>query len=149
MTFLPPSWRSLSLSKRSLNHPKKVTLNHLEVVVSKVLFSMFFADSWGNDSIRSTFLYDFWKGPIPFYPTGSMYVIFTYIWLIFMVNVGKYSIHASLGYDSKSKGTIRSCLGTKRCRHGRHVGHQVYQMIFSNFGSPKVVSGMLFVISPM
>ena len=27
------------------------------------------------------------------YPIGSMYGIFTYIWLIFMVNVGKYTIH--------------------------------------------------------
>ena len=26
----------------------------------------------------------------PIDPIGSMYVIFTYIWLIFLVNVGKY-----------------------------------------------------------
>ena len=26
-------------------------------------------------------------------PIGSMYGIYTYIWLIFMVNVGKYAIH--------------------------------------------------------
>ncbi len=32
------------------------------------------------------------------YPIGSMYGIFTYIWLISMVNVGKYTIHGSLGY---------------------------------------------------
>ena len=30
-------------------------------------------------------------------PIGSMYGIFTYIWLIFMVNVGKYTIHGSYG----------------------------------------------------
>ena len=30
-------------------------------------------------------------------PKGSMYGIFTYIWLIFMVNVGKYTIHGSSG----------------------------------------------------
>ena len=30
-------------------------------------------------------------------PIGSMYGIFTYIWLIFMVNVGKYTIHGSCG----------------------------------------------------
>ena len=30
-------------------------------------------------------------------PTSSMYGIFTYIWLIFMVNVGKYTIHGSYG----------------------------------------------------
>ena len=30
-------------------------------------------------------------------PIGSMYGIFTYIWLRFMVNVGKYTIHGSYG----------------------------------------------------
>ena len=30
-------------------------------------------------------------------PIGSMYGIFTNIWLIFMVNVGKYTIHGSSG----------------------------------------------------
>ena len=30
-------------------------------------------------------------------PIGSMYDIFTYIWLILLVNVGKYSIHGSYG----------------------------------------------------
>ena len=32
-----------------------------------------------------------------FIPIGSMYGIFTYIWLIFMVHVGKYTIHGSYG----------------------------------------------------
>ena len=30
-------------------------------------------------------------------PIGSMYGIFTYIWLMFMVNVGKYTLHGSYG----------------------------------------------------
>ena len=30
-------------------------------------------------------------------PRGSMYSIFTYIWVIFMVNVGRYTIHGSYG----------------------------------------------------
>ena len=30
-------------------------------------------------------------------PIGSMYDIFTYIWLIFMVNVGIYTTHGSYG----------------------------------------------------
>ena len=30
-------------------------------------------------------------------PIGSMYGIFTYIWLTFVVNVGKYSIHGASG----------------------------------------------------
>ena len=35
------------------------------------------------------------------YPIGFMYGIFTYIWLILMVNVGKYTIHGSYGIYSK------------------------------------------------
>ena len=34
------------------------------------------------------------------FPIPSMYDIFTYIWLIFMVNVGKYPIHGSYGFGS-------------------------------------------------
>ena len=33
------------------------------------------------------------------FPIGSMYGIFTYIWLIFMVNVGIYTIHGWYGFD--------------------------------------------------
>jgi hypothetical protein len=33
------------------------------------------------------------------YPICSMYGIFTYIWVIFRVNVVKYSIHGAYGYD--------------------------------------------------
>ena len=34
------------------------------------------------------------------YPIPSMYGIFTYIWLIFMVDVGKYTIHGCYGYTN-------------------------------------------------
>ena len=34
------------------------------------------------------------------YPIPSMYGIFTHIWLVFMVNVGKYTIHGSYGYGT-------------------------------------------------
>ena len=34
-------------------------------------------------------------------PIGSMYGIFTYIWLIFMVNVGIYTIHGSYGNETE------------------------------------------------
>ena len=46
----------------------------------------------------------FWKKvtkAICFIPSGSMYGIFTYIWLIFMVNVGIYTIHGSYGIAKK------------------------------------------------
>ena len=39
-----------------------------------------------------------WKWPIISYPMGSMHGIFNYIDLIFMVNVGKYTIHGLFGY---------------------------------------------------
>ncbi len=41
-----------------------------------------------NDSLLLKINSDQYK----LYPIGSMYGIFTYIWLIFMVNVGKYTI---------------------------------------------------------
>ena len=50
------------------------------------------------------FLPTFWVSGSKRIPKGSMYGIFTYIWLIFMVNVGKYTIHGSLGiYTSQKK----------------------------------------------
>ena len=44
---------------------------------------------------------DVGRGEKRFNPIGSMYGIFTYIWLIFMVNVGKYTIHGSYGNCKK------------------------------------------------
>ena len=40
-------------------------------------------------------------------PIGSMYGIFTYIWLIFMANVGVYTIHGSYG-QWKPSSTLES-----------------------------------------
>ena len=34
------------------------------------------------------------------YPIGSIYGIFTYIWVIYRANVSKYSIHGASGYGS-------------------------------------------------
>ena len=39
-----------------------------------------------------------WSSYIYIYPIGSMCGIFPYIWLKFMINVGKYPIHGSYGY---------------------------------------------------
>ncbi len=61
-----------------------------------------------------------WRGGFPaqnigIYPIPSMYGIFTSIWLIFMVNVGKYTIHGCYGYwFSFSLGWICSCWNTPR-----------------------------------
>ena len=40
-------------------------------------------------------------------PTGSMYGIFTYIWLTFMVNLGKYTIHGCNGIRMKCGPAVR------------------------------------------
>ena len=45
-------------------------------------------------------------------PIESMYVIYTYIWLIFMVNVGKYTIHGLFGLVSSCSFAIL-CFSTK------------------------------------
>ena len=44
VTFSSPSWRSLNPLRGSLNHPKKVTLNHLELVISNVFY--FHPSNW-------------------------------------------------------------------------------------------------------
>ena len=49
----------------------------------------------------------FWEASCLLYPIGSMYGIFTYIWLIFRVNVGKYTIHGSYGYPFLQTGVIK------------------------------------------
>ena len=42
-------------------------------------------------------------------PMGSMYGIVTYIWLIFVVNVGKYTIHGSYGNVTRGLNTTLLC----------------------------------------
>ena len=70
------------------------------------------------------------------YSKASMYGIFTYIWLIFMVNVGKYTIRGSYGKgDLSNLSTLSNC---------RLVGFLVnntsqpvfMQMPFALFGYP-------------
>ena len=40
------------------------------------------------------------------YPRCSMYEIFTYVWVIFRANIGKYSIHGAYGYPKMSTNEI-------------------------------------------
>ena len=54
------------------------------------------------------------------YPRCSMYGIFTYIWYIFMVNVGKYTIHWVFGYRIHEKWYIY--LHESLIFHGINVG---------------------------
>ena len=64
MTFLSPSWRSLNPLKGSLNHPKKVTLNHqvpsfsvMFFTPNKVLRRLFRADKVDFHALRIRGIY--------------------------------------------------------------------------------------------
>ena len=56
------------------------------------IYHFFLGPLWKN-KIKNYMFQQPWN-----YPIGSMYGIFTYVWLIFMVNVGKYTIRGSCGY---------------------------------------------------
>ena len=62
------------------------------------------------------------------FPIGSMYVIFTYIWLIFMVDVSTYTIHGS-GFEQETNEFLQNFKGRKalpfRTLHfpGHHQRH--------------------------
>ena len=64
------------------------------------------------------------------YPIPSMYGIFTYIWLIFMVNVGKYTIHGSYGYVNNGKSDI----SWSHSRHKPPLGSDHWTVFFQNRG---------------
>ena len=53
---------------------------------------------------------------MPGIPIGSMYGMFTHTWLLFMVSVGKYTIHESYGIGIPSNGEL-----------GILDGYQVYR----------------------
>ena len=66
------------------------------------------------------------------FPIPSMYDIFTYIWLIFMVNVGKYPIHGSYGFgngirlpksniDLDTNNDVFVCLTSLRMKPGPEI----------------------------
>ena len=54
------------------------------------------------------------------WPIGSMYDICTYIWLIFMVNVGKYTTHGSYGWSDDVHVTC------KYRRQGRNISGKTW-----------------------
>ena len=56
--------------------------------VGRWKFSVQHCISWDQLGIRKMYIA---------LPIGSMYGIYTYIWLIFMVNVGEYTRHRSYG----------------------------------------------------
>ena len=83
--FSSPSWRSLNPLKGSLNHPKKVTLNH-----QAAIFFLFFFGGWGGQW-RSWNMLQLGGRKKPFDSYGSFYGWSTYPplpcqkWWVFLI----------------------------------------------------------------
>ena len=60
----------------------------------------------GNNSWQNVVFSNWGLRATNWLPIGSMYGIFTYIWLILLVNVGKYTIHGWYGVYSISSPTF-------------------------------------------
>ena len=81
-----PLWVVAGLSGRGLT-PGRPRLGHGHAGFMVIL--------WDATGILWKILGDIY---IYIYPICSMYGIFTYIWIIYGINVGKYSIHGASGY---------------------------------------------------
>ena len=59
-------------------------------------------------------------------PIGSMYSIHTYIWLIFMVNVGKYTIHGLYAISINIKKTRKMKHYPNQFLHGKNSSIDIF-----------------------
>ena len=79
-------------------------------------------------------------------PIPSMYGIFTYIWLIFMVNVGKYTIHGLFGNTIWPRHLFSYAVNLKRWNKCPEVKVFVFQQlavrtaVFTAVKNPKRVA---------
>ena len=71
---------------------------HHQLRYQVVYAAQCFTDTWLGLVFGSCFFAILSNEQLRIYPMGSMYSIYTYIWLIFMVNVGKYTIDGYYGY---------------------------------------------------
>ena len=71
-------------------------------------------------------------------PIGSMYGIFTCIWLICMVNVGKYSIHGSYGICVLFKNHFPNAFST--IVSNKHFFHQLLEVRLFQWQIRKLLS---------
>ena len=66
-------------------------------------------------------------------PIGSMYDIFAYIWLIFMVNVGEYAIHGSYGSSKLTwQWKYTFSIGNTSSNGGFSIAMLVYRRVVMN-----------------
>ena len=75
----------------------RFSMQQLWIRIATCMFSH--SETWWPLRVERSLSFEpsFPKRPLFLVPIGSMYGIFGYIWLIFMVNVGKYTIHGSYG----------------------------------------------------
>ena len=88
--ILTLTWLKLWYLEQKRCFDWKITHHLAETHVECVLSENHRCGVWTSGILLSN------KYPITI-PIGSMYGIFTYIWLIFMVNLGKYTIRGSYG----------------------------------------------------
>ena len=140
LVFYPAPWRTWPFQKENpffpnINFPNNFQTHHVSGVY---VGRRSFASYWDSVTFQGAFPVETWRAVSPWasarrtalqfdwrllepwaeeiqktYPIGSMYGIFTYIWLIFMVNVTKYTIHGSYGYWNLSPKLRRQKLSSR------------------------------------
>ena len=97
-----PTWISSSTSVypramdgRDLSHEQPATPVGISFHTSSRRVIFFVPLWWFRNTTNGKKPY---KTNQPYMPIPSMYGVFTYIWLIFMVNVGKYTMHGFYGF---------------------------------------------------
>ena len=108
----------------------------------------------------------FTNNKIAVYPIPAMYGIFTYIWLILMVNVGKYTIHGWYGYlrvfwadshpederiEPENAGLVQMMFLFQGCILRFHVNFrgqnaQMYIVLFGMWGYAQHVVDTMYVV---
>ena len=76
---------------------------------------------------------------------GSMHDRFTYIWLKFMVNLGKYSIHGCYGYDNLSVSVLGGLKTPRPLWTPR--SHPVVLAVVDPAGHIGIMSGIPYTLS--
>ena len=90
-----------------------------------------------------------------FNPICSMYGIYTYIWVFFRVNVGKYTIHGAAGNGKEVSGEMWNLtggfpdpdlIGVKSCQ--RHSLHAMKDCWLKSLWSKKILMFLRIMIDP-
>ncbi len=121
-------WWNNRLEVKVRNHPVETTIKRIGWLGYSTRFRILFVVNWtlNNPPLTKSFIRSL-------YPIGSMGLVYTvhlHEWLIFMVDVAKYTIHGSYGY----------CKLPNSCKMYLWLGHcqnSGSQWIVQGFGNPQ------------